>query len=285
MKTFLTMLLWGMCVLGIYAQDVIVHKDGKVVMGKVTEIDKENIHYKKAENPDGPTYKVPLSEVLSVRYENGTLDKFEAVKVNKEETKDEEVVVLEDLEVITGSVQQEDDKRHFQVQPEVRLRMDESLDEENKGGFGFEAVAGFRLTPNLVVGPGVGFLTHKYSERIVCEEYDQHYGGYKYHTEDVKRQISEVPLFVQARYSFNQKRFSPYVAGQLGYAFQGEADEIPDESDYVSCFVNGAVGASVKINYGYILLDFNFRIQKTNHFVRSAGNFFGATIGYVWSKN
>ncbi|MBY0426633.1 MAG: hypothetical protein K2Q22_13420 [Cytophagales bacterium] len=56
------------------AQDVIYFRNGAVQNGKVLQIDVNNISYKKAENPDGPTYVTPKSDVYMVEYPNGTKD-------------------------------------------------------------------------------------------------------------------------------------------------------------------------------------------------------------------
>lgn len=58
------------------AQDVIVKKDQSTVMSKVLEITSTEIKYKKWNNQDGPTYSIDRSEVLSINYENGEVERF-----------------------------------------------------------------------------------------------------------------------------------------------------------------------------------------------------------------
>jgi hypothetical protein len=58
------------------AQDVILKKDNTTVLSKVLEISSTEIKYKKWNNQDGPTYSIGLSDVLSITYENGEVDKF-----------------------------------------------------------------------------------------------------------------------------------------------------------------------------------------------------------------
>jgi hypothetical protein len=62
----------GICSLA--AQDLIILKDGNVIEAKVTEISPSEIRYKRIGHLDGPTIVVPASNVLSIRYENGTVD-------------------------------------------------------------------------------------------------------------------------------------------------------------------------------------------------------------------
>ena len=56
------------------AQDIIVKADGTLLKGKVEEITETSIKYRKADNPTGPLYNVNKSEVLTINYENGTID-------------------------------------------------------------------------------------------------------------------------------------------------------------------------------------------------------------------
>lgn len=58
------------------AQDVIVMKDQSTVMSKVLEINSTEIKYKKWNNQDGTTYSINRSEVISINYENGDVDRF-----------------------------------------------------------------------------------------------------------------------------------------------------------------------------------------------------------------
>jgi hypothetical protein len=69
--------LFLLCIAGtITAQDVIVKNDQSTVMSKVLEITSTEIKYKKWNNQDGPTYSISRSEVLSINYENGEVEKF-----------------------------------------------------------------------------------------------------------------------------------------------------------------------------------------------------------------
>jgi hypothetical protein len=58
------------------AQDVILKKDNTTVLSKVLEVTSTEIKYKKWSNQDGPTYSIDRSEVTSINYQNGDVDKF-----------------------------------------------------------------------------------------------------------------------------------------------------------------------------------------------------------------
>ena len=77
-----------------FAQDIITKRDGVDIEAKVLEISDENVKYKKFDYQDGPAYNVKTSEILMIRYENGSKDIF-----LKEEEKVEETVVEEEKKV------------------------------------------------------------------------------------------------------------------------------------------------------------------------------------------
>lgn len=64
------------CVAGLSAQDVITKTDGTKLDAKVEEITDTSIRYRKASNPTGPIYNIPISSVASILYQNGTTEKF-----------------------------------------------------------------------------------------------------------------------------------------------------------------------------------------------------------------
>jgi len=63
-------------IFSVNAQDLIILRDGSVIESKVTEISSSEIRYKRFDHLDGPTIIIPVSNVLSIRYENGTVEQF-----------------------------------------------------------------------------------------------------------------------------------------------------------------------------------------------------------------
>lgn len=59
-----------------YSQDIITTKSGEDIKAKVLEVNTTEIKFKKTDNIDGPTFSVLKSEILLVRYSNGTKDVF-----------------------------------------------------------------------------------------------------------------------------------------------------------------------------------------------------------------
>ena len=58
------------------AQDIIQKDNGDRIIANVLEVGVYEIKYKRFDNQSGPTYTVLRSEVLSIKYENGTIDVF-----------------------------------------------------------------------------------------------------------------------------------------------------------------------------------------------------------------
>ena len=63
---------------GVYAQDVIVKKDGSTILAKVLTIGETEVEYKKFNRQDGPTYKISVDKLLSINHESGDKETFEA---------------------------------------------------------------------------------------------------------------------------------------------------------------------------------------------------------------
>jgi len=66
--------VWGLC-----AQDLIVKYDESKIEARVLEITLEEVSYKRFSNPDGPTYRLPVTEIRYIEYPNGERDTFQAV--------------------------------------------------------------------------------------------------------------------------------------------------------------------------------------------------------------
>jgi hypothetical protein len=60
------------------AQDTLLLKNGTKIASNVLEVGSTEIKYKKADNPDGPTFVTKSHEVFSIRYKNGACDTIKA---------------------------------------------------------------------------------------------------------------------------------------------------------------------------------------------------------------
>ena len=65
----------GLCI-NAAAQDIIRTKDGRSIEAKILQVDDSNISYKRYSNQNGPTFSIPISQIESVKYQNGDNDVF-----------------------------------------------------------------------------------------------------------------------------------------------------------------------------------------------------------------
>ena len=81
MKPFIFSIFLIFCITNLSkAQDSLTLKSGEIIQVKVMEVNSTEVKYKKYDNVNGPTYAVVKSDLLLIRYENGTKDDFSAIK-------------------------------------------------------------------------------------------------------------------------------------------------------------------------------------------------------------
>ena len=64
------------------AQDMIVLRYGNIIDAEIEEVSKTEIRYKPCDNLDGPIIAIPLTDTLSIRYENGDTRIFNATAMD-----------------------------------------------------------------------------------------------------------------------------------------------------------------------------------------------------------
>ena len=85
MKKVILLVVFGLLCVHIYAQDIIVKKDGRVIKAKVLELTETDILYKNYTKLDGRTYSTRIENVLSLTYENGQKESFGNAATNNDE--------------------------------------------------------------------------------------------------------------------------------------------------------------------------------------------------------
>lgn len=75
-KLFIISLITLISYANLYSQDILTTKSGEDISVKVTEIGISEVKYKKFSNIEGPTYTMLKSEILIIRYQNGSKDIF-----------------------------------------------------------------------------------------------------------------------------------------------------------------------------------------------------------------
>ena len=67
----------------LFAQDIIIKRDGSEISSIVKAITEESITYLKFENQTGPSYTLSKNSVFMIKYQNGTKDVFEITSTEK----------------------------------------------------------------------------------------------------------------------------------------------------------------------------------------------------------
>ena len=70
------LILFLLCSVALFAQDIIVQNNGNTILSKVVEIGATEVKYKKFSNLNGPTYTIAKAEILVINYENGEKESF-----------------------------------------------------------------------------------------------------------------------------------------------------------------------------------------------------------------
>jgi hypothetical protein len=85
-----------------YSQDVITENSGNDINAKILEVTSTEVKYKKTNFLDGPTFTVLKSDVLMIRYANGTKDVFGKSASNVKPAVSEVIVSTDENMAIRG---------------------------------------------------------------------------------------------------------------------------------------------------------------------------------------
>lgn len=75
-KIFLFSLILIATMTHCFSQDIITKKNAEDIKAKVLEVTTSEISFKKFDSPNGPTYRILKTEVLMIRYQDGSKDVF-----------------------------------------------------------------------------------------------------------------------------------------------------------------------------------------------------------------
>lgn len=88
----------------VHAQDVIITTESDMILAKILEIGEESISYKKFDNQDGPLYKMSVSRINKIKFQNGTEQTFnKSIETVEIPTEVEEKATKTDSVLIFGS--------------------------------------------------------------------------------------------------------------------------------------------------------------------------------------
>ncbi|MBO4530102.1 MAG: hypothetical protein J6S89_11485 [Paludibacteraceae bacterium] len=88
-KAFFLLLVFISC--ECFAIDVIVTTSQEKIEGKILEVSSSEIKYKKASNPNGPTFVIEKEKVSTIVYENGEVEVLKHEEIKPVTTEDKKV--------------------------------------------------------------------------------------------------------------------------------------------------------------------------------------------------
>ncbi len=77
MKKVLSLLLAVCFSATMFADDVIVTKDSQRINAKIEEVGLDVVKYRRSDNVNGPLYTLAKTEIVTILYENGTIETFQ----------------------------------------------------------------------------------------------------------------------------------------------------------------------------------------------------------------
>lgn len=120
-KIFLLMLF--LCSMSVWAQDVIVKKDGSTVVCRILEVTKTEVIYKKWSDLQGSNYIVNQKDLTAIHHENGTKTTFDAAPAVPAETAPSaNAQPLTDADLLKMAGVQDGTLQHEMIQKAKRLK-------------------------------------------------------------------------------------------------------------------------------------------------------------------
>ena len=112
------MICFMMISLFTFADDVIALRSGDIINAVVNEVTSTEIRYKKSSNPNGPLYSIEKEKVLSIKYSNGEVEKFDSTPSNKEQSSTSANATIKAL----PDEQNEEQKAQYASLPRLNLK-------------------------------------------------------------------------------------------------------------------------------------------------------------------
>ena len=260
------------------AQDVITKKSGEDIKAKVLEVTTTEIKFKKSEMPDSPIFSLLKSDVLIVRYENGTKDIFN------------ELPIKESPKVIVTEPKQK------------KIPKDNSI-KGNRTSLGMKIGVNYsNLVKNDFYKPIItyhvgGFLEYKFSQIISIQpELQFSAQGFKIEGE-LRQNFDDTPTFfstttnlnyinvpILAKFNIN-KRLNIVAGPQVGCLVfaKNEGKNVISSYKTLDFGVNFGVGFS--LNKVIIDLRYNIGLSDVSKYITSVKNsVFQLSVGYKFKS-
>lgn len=253
------------------AQDVITKTTGEDIKAKVLEVTTTEIKFKKTEMPDSPVFSLLKSEVLIIRYENGTKDVFNNQPVVEKNMQSDVVKPTPKKKAIEGK------KISFGVKG--GLNYSNLSGDDNKPILGYH-VGGFveyKFNGSISLQPELQFSAQGYKlETTIRENFDD---PVSLRTDRMSLNYINVPILLK----FNINTGVNLVFGpQVGFLVNAKNDDVQDIQSYFNTIDFGVnIGAGFTMNKVIIDLRYNMGLTEVPKF--GDGNktsLFQLSVGY-----
>ncbi len=87
-----------------FAEDIIVTKDSQRINAQIEEVTLDAVKYHRSDNPNGPLYTLPKSDISSIIYENGLVDVFETKPSRNGRVNYADSETIAALEIFDGTI-------------------------------------------------------------------------------------------------------------------------------------------------------------------------------------
>lgn len=194
----LLVFLFLLCSASVFAQDVIVKKDGSTIVCRVVELTSSEITYKKWTDLNGSNYVMSRSDASSISYENGKkVDLSDATNLYKPNNQNDGVQQYNDNALLAmDRASHPKKKRKFNIRaayahnfPSCKFEY-QGKSQNLKSASGFDAGVGLVFpigASNMFVGGDIGFAIQSFkwtvnNHKAVSENlwYFAPYWGYKF---------------------------------------------------------------------------------------------------------
>ena len=263
MKKFLLVLVATMGVsLSAVAQDVIVLKNAEEVQAKVESVGVQEVIYRKWENVEGPTYTLPKSDILFVKYANGQKDVFSNQQTSSRRKANQSKSVANPQNT------QESFDGKLEGYAYADLGLEKSNEHFSVGIPTFGVSLGSRISKYLYIGGGIGWrnsfsvdkrvnVSHYIDDAHTTEtcDYARTYWGNQINiTADLKAYIP-TKCGLYPRFDFS---FGPAVSGSY-YDYRWSCGTPFEPASEYKCFVG--LYTSLGVGFDYRRLSFGVGFQ------------------------
>lgn len=160
-------------------------------------------------------------------------------------------------------------------EPSVKVSYEIPLDDNQS--FGADFIAGYRLSPIVKAGIGVGayWCEHAYDDGYE-ELLGKHYDVYK-------EAAMYMPIYLTSKFNFSKNGISPYFALDLGYSlFLAFSDYAKDNK--LGLFFKPSFGIDFPLAEGKLFTEVGYKYQKREWYEFKNANYSQITVsvGYTF---